>query len=414
MGMKKAAQNPKQNIKIKPALGIIEFAALGACMMATVALATDIVLPMLDVIGGALNAPSANAVQLIITAFFLGLSVGSLFFGPLSDSIGRKRATYIGVFIFVLGSLISYLAASFEAMLLGRLLQGLGVAGPRIVSVAIVRDLYQGREMARVMSILMGFFILVPILAPSLGKLMITIMPWRMIFVVLAVFAVCIALWLGVRQNETLAPANTRKFSVQIITSGIAEVVRNKTSFGYGIAAGFVFGGFNCYLISSQQVFADMFGITDKFALYFGALAVPMAIASFLNSVLVVKYGMRRLCMWALMATVMISGSFFIAAIIGHGTLPLPAFVVWAGLSFFLIAILFGNFNAIAMEPLGHLAGVGSAVIGSFSTFIAMGIGALIGAIYNQTLLPLIGSFAMLAVLAILVIRWAEKTPSLH
>lgn len=390
-------------------LSTVEFAAIGAFMVALVAMSINIVMPAMNVIGNELGAPSANAAQNIITALFFGLALGQILFGPISDSTGRKPAIYFGVALFFIGCIISYLAESFEMMLVGRFLQGFGAAGPRIVIMAVIRDLYAGREMARIASIMMGFFILVPMLAPSLGQALMLIMPWRMIFIFMLVFAVAVVAWYGIRQRETLAADNRRAFSVDVIGSGIKEVLCTRVSLGYTLAAGFIFGAFNTYLISSQQIFADVFGVREAFPIYFGVLSLPIAASGILNSVFVVRIGMRRMCQYALLSISLVSGGFFIAASMNGGVLPLPIFLTWAVIAFFSIGVLFGNFNAIAMEPLGHIAGIGAAIIGSLSTLMSALLGWGIGAIYNETLLPLIGAFAALGLLSILIMLWTDR-----
>ncbi|MCF6219530.1 MAG: multidrug effflux MFS transporter [Robiginitomaculum sp.] len=395
----------------KPKLSMLEFSAMMAYMISLVALSIDAMLPVIDVIGADLGVTDPNKPQLIIGMLFLGLAIGQVIYGPVSDSVGRKPAIFAGLGLFIFGCVLTMVAQDFNVMLLGRFLQGLGVAGPRIVSTAVVRDIYSGREMAKVTSFIMSFFIIVPALAPLLGQWIADLWNWRAVYFSLLAMAAIVSLWYGLRQGETLHPEFRRKFSLRAIIANFIEALKFRVTFGYSLAAGIVYGAFLAYLMTSPQLFADVFGITHNFPYYFGALAICIGSAAFVNARLVMKLGMRKLCNWALLAKAIWSGLFFIAVVMLNKTgsgLPLVAFMVWAGFSFFLLGILFGNVNAIAMEPVGHIAGVGAAVVGCLSGFVSLGIGTLIGQSYGGTVLPLIGGFAILAPISLLVMKWAD------
>lgn len=396
------AKSPKQ-------LSWVEFAALMAFLISMVAMAIDIMLPVIDVVGVELGAPDANSAQKIILALFVGLSFGQLIYGPVSDTTGRKPAILSGFVIFIIGTVLCITAKDFNAMLTGRFMQGLGAAAPRIVAMAVVRDLYSGRAMAQVTSVIMGFFILVPALAPAIGQGIIMFAEWRMIFYVLLGQAVLCALWFGLRQPETLKPEFRRALSISNLSKGTWEVLKTRISFWYTLAAGIIFGAFVGYLVSSPQIFEDLFGITDTFPLYFGGLAIAIGCASIFNAKLVVRLGMRRLCLIALTIQAALSLIFFVIALLNGGLLSLPFFMAWAIGSFFMMGFLFGNFNAIAMEPLGHIAGIGSAIVGGVSSFVSLGIGAVIGDAYNGTVTPIIGGFALLGLISIVIMKWADR-----
>lgn len=395
----------------KPKLSLLEFAAMMAYMISLVALSIDAMLPVIDVIGADMGVADPNKAQWIIGVLFLGLAIGQVIYGPVSDSVGRKPAIFAGLGLFIFGCVLTMVATDFNTMLFGRFLQGLGVAGPRIVSTAVVRDVYSGRAMAQVTSFIMSFFIIVPALAPLLGQWIADIWNWRAVYFVLLAMAVVVALWYGLRQGETLHPEFRRKFSFPAMTESFIEALKIRVTFGYSLAAGIVFGAFLAYLMISPQLFKDVYGITDKFPYYFGGLAICIGSASFVNARMVMKFGMRKLCTWALFAKAIWASLFFVVAVVlskTGETLPLSAFMVWAGFSFFLLGILFGNVNAIAMEPVGHIAGVGSAVVGCLSGFVSLGIGTLIGQSYEGSVLTLIGGFALLAPISLLVMKWAD------
>lgn len=393
-------------------IGFAEFVALMAMMTALTALSTDSMLPALPEIGRDLGVQRANDNQLIISVLFLGLAAGQMFYGPISDSTGRKPPIYVGFGLFAAGSLLAMLAVNFPMMLAGRLLQGLGTAAPRIVAVAMVRDLHGGRAMARVMSFIMAVFILVPVVAPAFGQIVLLVATWRAIFGVFLLLVLVISIWFARRQPETLPPERRIPFSAARLGRAIREVVTHRAAFGYTLAAGLVFGAFIGYLNSAQQVFQQQYGLGRLFPLYFALLALALGGAAVVNARLVMRFGMRALSMRALKTVVGLSAFFFLPAAALDGHPPLWALTLYFLVTLFGVGILFGNLNALAMEPLGHIAGVGAAVVGSLSTFISLGLGTLVGQAYNGTVLPLVGGFALLSLIAIGVMRWAGAAVS--
>ncbi len=378
-------------------------------MISLVALSIDAMLPALQEIGGDLAVQRGNDAQLVISALFLGLAVGTMAYGPISDSVGRKPAIYAGFALFILGSLLSALATSFAVMLAGRFLQGLGAAGPRIVAIALVRDRFSGRGMARIMSMVMGVFILVPVLAPAIGQGILMIAHWRAIFGMLLALALIALLWFALRQPETLTVERRRPFSVLRIGRAIRETCTNRTAFGYTIAAGLAFGALVGYLTSVPQILQIQYGLGSKFPLYFAVLALAIGGASWANSRLVMRFGMQRLSGLAVATLSALSLAFFAIAWTAAGHPPLAALMAYLIAAFFCLGILFGNFNALAMEPLGHIAGVAASVIGSLTTFISLSLGTAIGQAYDGTVLPLVGGFTALGVAALVVMRWVER-----
>lgn len=393
-------------------MSFAEFVALMALMMALPALSIDAMLPALPMIGSDLAVTNSNDLQLIISSLFLGIGIGQLFYGAFSDSKGRKPAIYLSICIFIIGSLLSIYATNFTVMLFGRFLQGLGAAGPRIVTVALVRDEYEGRAMARVMSFIMTIFILVPVIAPALGQLILLVADWRAIFAMLLLLSVIIAVWFSTRQIETLTASQRVPVSYTRILSEVKEIFSYRASVGYGITSGLIFGALVGYLSSIQPILQDLYGLGSKFALYFGLIATSIGAASLLNAALVMRYGMHLLSRIALVSLTIISIA-FLAFISLNPELPaLWMLMTYLLLCFFCVGILFGNLNAIAMEPLGHIAGMGAAVIGSLSTFISVPIGVFIGQCYNDTILPLVAGFAALGLASLLVSYWADQTSS--
>lgn len=392
--------------------GFGEFVALMAMMMSLTALATDAMLPALGVIGADLGVTRANQPQMVVSLLFLGMAVGQIFYGPLSDSFGRKPAIYAGYAIFIVGCLLSIFAGAFQVMLIGRLLQGLGAAGPRSVTVALIRDKYEGRLMAKVMSFIMVVFILVPIIAPTMGQAVLIVADWRFIFVVFLILALTTVIWFALRQRETLPPDRRLTFSAGRILAAFREVLTNRIALGYTVAAGLISGGFLGYLNSAQQIFQVQYGLGARFPLYFATLAAALGIASYLNGRLVMRYGMRLLSTWSSWTLGGLSVLFLAFAWLQGGSPSLWIFTIYMLISFFCVGVLFGNLNALAMEPLGRIAGVGAAVVGALSLLIATLLGMFIGQSYNGTVLPLVAGFAVLALLSVAVMGWAEAKRS--
>jgi DHA1 family bicyclomycin/chloramphenicol resistance-like MFS transporter len=331
----------------------IEFVILVSMMMSLMALSIDAMLPALPQIGSDLNVQNANSRQLVVSSIFLGAAVGQLFFGPLSDKTGRKPAIYIGYSLYIFGSMVSAFAYTFPMMLSGRLIQGIGISAPRAVLLALVRDLYKGRLMAQVMSFVMTVLLLIPMLAPSLGQAILLQAGWRSIFISLVSMALITLIWFALRMPETLSPEKRTSFSL-------------------------------------------------------GRIINSLGLASFLNASLVLRFGMRFLVRWSLIAILGLSAITLGITFFGSGVLYLWLIIAYLMSTFFCVGILNGNQNSLAMEPLGNLAGIGAAVVGSFSTLLSIPLGILIGQSYNGTTVPLIIGVAVLSGISLGVVLWTE------
>ncbi len=383
-----------------------------AVLISLVALSIDAMLPALPDIGRDLGISDPNQPQLVLTALFLGLSIGQLFYGPLSDSIGRKPAVYLGLGIFILGCVLSIVATSFEMMLLGRVLQGLGAAGPRVVTVALVRDLFEGRAMARIMSFVMMVFIMIPAAAPAIGQAIQMFYGWRAIFGSFFVIA-CIGLvWFWRRQDETLPVSARTPFALGPIMAGILETLRNRAAFGYTIAGGLVFGSFIGFLVSAQQVFQQTYSTGTAFPAYFALLALAVGSASFVNGRVVMRFGMRLLSKWALQVMSLLSVAFTIYIWVWAPTPHFTIFMTYMMMSFFCFGLLLANLQSLAMEPLGHIAGVAAGVVSSVTTFMSLILGTVIGQAYDGTIRPLIAGLTLLALLSLVAVHWTDLTSS--
>ena len=389
----------------------VEFVVLVSMMMSLMAFSIDAMLPALPQIGSDLNVQNANDRQLVVSTIFLGVAVGQFFFGPLSDKTGRKPAIYTGYILYICGALLSAFASGFPMMLFGRLLQGTGVSAPRAVLLALVRDIYEGRLMARVMSFVSTVLLLIPMLAPTLGQAILFYAGWRSIFSSFIVMALVTGIWFALRMPETLAPEERTPFSLKRIVATTFEIIKIRTAFGYTISIGLISGAFLGYLNSAQQIFQEGYALGERFPLFFAVIAFSIGVASFLNARLVVRLGMRFLVWRSLIIILGLTIITLGITLVTSGRLPLWLLMTYLMFTFFCVGILFGNQNALAMEPLGHLAGIGAAVVGSLSTLISIPLGTFIGRSYNGTAVPLIIGIALLSGLSLVTVYWTETHP---
>jgi DHA1 family bicyclomycin/chloramphenicol resistance-like MFS transporter len=378
-------------------ISFVEFVCLCASLMALTALAVDIMLPALPQIAATFGVADENDQQLVIVLYMAGFAVGQIFFGPLSDRYGRKPVLMLGLAVFILSTIAALCARSFEFLLFARLAQGIGAASPRIIAVAVVRDLYAGRQMARVMSFAMMVFITIPVLAPSVGQAVVHVGNWHWIFVVLLAMASAAAVWSGLRLPETSRPALGVERPMTLRQS-ISAALLNPVTAGYGAAGGFVFGCLLAYVASAQQVFVDVFRIGDVFPIVFGAIASAIAVASFANARLVGRLGMRRVSHTALLSSIVVSLLLVLATLLGWA--GFATFAVAVGINFFLFGLISPNFNALAMEPQGHNAGMASSVTGALSTAIGALAGGLIARAFDGTIFPIAAGFAICSLIA--------------
>ena len=398
----------------KPPLSRAEFVALMAMLFSTIAFSIDAMLPALPQIAADLSPDAPNRAQLVLTSFVLGMGLGTFFTGPLSDAFGRKPVLLAGTALYMLAALLGALAQSLPLLLAARLLQGIGAAGPRVVSLAIIRDLYAGRGMARLMSFVMLIFTLVPVLAPTIGAVIIHFAGWRGVFFAFVIFALLSGLWFALRQPETLPPERRRPLEWAPLLEALKEVLAHPTVRIAIMIQALVFGSLFGMLSSSQPIFDITFGEGENFPYWFGAIAITTASANILNARLVMRLGMRRMVHAALLMQLLASGLMILLlatnALSGHAALA--AYVLWQTSVFFMVGLTLGNLNAIAMEPLGHVAGMAASVIGAVSTVAAVLIAAPLGLAFDGTPLPLaIGIFLCVA-LALMLMQKIREEPA--
>ncbi len=384
-----------------------EFIALAAALMALNALAIDIMLPGLQEIGQSLGISDENHRQFVITAYIAGFGLGQLAFGPLSDRFGRRPPLLFGLAVYVVCALAAAIAPTFTILLLLRFVQGLGAAATRVIAVSVVRDRFGGRQMAEVMSLVFMVFMVIPVVAPGVGQVVLLLSNWHTIFIFMGGIAAVIAFWAAMRLPETLHPEFRRPLTASSIIQGFGIVLSNRVALWYTLATMVVFGALFGFINSAQQIYVEIYGLGVWFPVYFAAIAGMMAVSSFINSKLVVRFGMRRLSHGALCGFFLVSTIWFVAALMGD--LPLIPFVTLFALAMFQFGWIGSNFNALAMEPLGHVAGTASSVLGFLQTFGGGMIGAGIGQAFDGTTLPLAAGFSAVSAIGIVLVLIAEK-----
>jgi MFS transporter, DHA1 family, multidrug resistance protein len=390
-------------------VGFAEFVSLMALMMGLTALAVDIMLPALGEIGAALNVAEPNDRQLIITYYLFGFAFGQLVFGPLSDRFGRKRPLAAGLAIFAIADVVALLATDATTLFLARAAQGLGAAAPRVIALAIIRDRYSGRQMSQVMSFVMMIFVLMPILAPAIGQTVMQIVVWRGVFGVLLTIALVTLVWSGLRLPETRVDGQRAAVPLR---SALRTIVSSRQTVGYAITFAFFFGVMMSYIASAEQIFIDIYELGTGFPLVFASVSSALIVASFANSRLVVRHGMRRVSHLALLGFLCVCA---IMAIAGFPERPpLVAFCLFMSATFFCFGLMAPNFNALAMEPMGSVAGTASSAIGFYTTGAGAVFGALVGQSFDGTVRPLIIGFAVLGTLALISTLVTERGRLAH
>jgi MFS transporter, DHA1 family, multidrug resistance protein len=389
--------------------GAREFIALVAALMASNALAIDAMLPALPAIGQALGVAEENRRQLVITSYLLGFGAAQLLYGPLADRYGRKALLIGGLAIYGIFGLLAGIASSFTLLLAARAVQGAAAAATRVLVVSIVRDRYQGSAMAQIMSTVMIVFMVVPVLAPAFGQAVLAVASWRHIFIALGVYGAVLALWTWLRLPETLRPEHKRPLSLGTIGEAVWTTLKVRQSIGNTIALTLLMGALFAFINSIQQIVFDVFGRPELIGLVFALIAGPMAISSYANSRLVMRLGAKRILIWALAAFTVASAVHLAAAALAGETIW--SFVALQAATMIFFGLIGANAGALAMEPLGHIAGTASSLQGVITTVGGALIGFAIGQQFNGTTLPFLVGFTICGAASLAVATWANRQP---
>jgi DHA1 family bicyclomycin/chloramphenicol resistance-like MFS transporter len=381
----------------------LEFIAIMAFLMSTVALSIDGILPGLSDIGIDLDRTNNNDLQGIITMIFLGLGIGQLLFGTLSDSLGRKPIVYAGVVTFCAASIIAVNSTSLEMLLVARFLQGVGLSAPRSVSISIIRDLYKGDNMARIMSFITVIFILVPMIAPVLGQWVLNAYNWQAIFYFQMIVTIITVFWFALRQRETVTNENRLKLSKFLFIDGVKEFFKFRDTVIYTLVSGFMTGSFMVYLSTSKQIFQDQYGLVSEFVYIFGGISFFLGLATFFNGSIVIRFGMKKLATIAIYLFTLFA---FLYTVLFYysGNPSIYVLLGFIAIQFLCIGFIFGNVRAMAMQPIGHIAGVGASLNGFISTIMAVPIAVFIGHFIDKSALPLFIGFMSCGLFSILCI----------
>jgi len=387
-----------------------EFTVLIAMLFATVALSIDAMLPALPEIAATMSPGAPNRAQLVVTSFVLGMGIGTLFAGPLSDRFGRRRVLLAGGALYALAALACWAAPSLEMLLIARVVQGIGSAGPRTVTLAIVRDLYSGREMARIVSVAMSIFSLVPAVAPLMGQAVMGFGPWQGVFLAFLAFSALTMGWFTLRLPETLPPERRKPLELAALWSGTREVlslrVVNLSILVQALVSGMLFG----VLSSMQGIFDLRFGRAESFPLWFALIAVVSMWGSIVNAWVVVRLGMRRVLNLTFAAQIALTGGLWLLNVAGlmPESLAFPVHILWTICIFAMMGLTLGNLNAMAMEPLGHVAGLAASLISSLGTIGSVVLAVPLGLLFDGTALPLMAGVLVYAILCLGLMRFAR------
>lgn len=401
---------PPLSVQIRPAPKDLparaELIALMAMLAATIAFSIDAMLPALPEIAQALTPDAPNRAQLVVTVFVFGMGLGTLFTGPLSDSFGRKPVMLAGAALYILSAALAAQAESLEMLLIARAVQGVGAAGPRVVAMAVVRDLFAGRQMAQMVSFIMMVFTLVPAVAPSIGALMLQLGGWPLIFWAFVAFAAISGLWLWLRLPETLPVPARRPFRAAALRAAAAEMLGHPVVRLSILVQSLVFAMLFATISSVQPIYDGLFDRAESFPLWMGATALLAASGSLINAMLVLRLGMRRLVALMLQAQIAISAALLLAQVAGlAGDALFALFFLWQVLAFFQAGLTMGNLNAIAMEPMGHIAGMAASIIGAISTVAGALLAMPIGLLFDGTAIPLAFGVMLLALTSVGLMR---------
>lgn len=391
-------------------LGRVEFTILVAALIAVNAFAIDVMLPGLQQIGAGLGEPDPNRRQLVIPAYMMGFGVLQLLFGPLSDRYGRRKPLLAGLLIYCVAALSAYGVTDFNSLVVLRFVQGAGAAASAVIATALVRDLFEGDAMAKTMSLVFMVLMLSPIFAPGLGQVLLVVLDWRGLFLFMAGLGMAVTAWVWLRLPETLKPGHERPLGLKSIVEGFGIVFSNHFSLAYILATSLLFGGLIGFLTSSQQIYVGVYKMGLWFPVFFAAGGALSAFGGFVNSQLVNTYGMRRISHAALWVFCAASAVMLLAGY--EQMLPVWAFFALSAVQFFTFSMIMPNFGALAMQPLGEVAGTAASTQGFLQMVLGAGIGAFIGQMFNGTAVPLALGMLVLSLLALSLVSFVTVRQS--
>ncbi|VAW10162.1 MFS family multidrug efflux protein, similarity to bicyclomycin resistance protein Bcr [hydrothermal vent metagenome] len=393
-----ASQPPRRTVMSER-----EFIVFAAMLTALTALGIDIMLPAMPVIAATFALADTNDRQAIVAVYMLGFAIGHLFFGPLADRFGRVRPLLIALLMVFLTSLAAAQAPEYSWLLVARFVQGLSSAGARVIAIAAIRDRFGGREMARVMSLVMSIFIIVPVVAPGIGGVLVAYGLWKWTFGAVGLMAIGLFVWARARLTETLAPQDQAPLRPGYIARSMLDIATDRLTLGYATAQGLLLAAIIAYLGSAQQIFGELYELGELFPVAFSSMALGLVAASLINSRIVRRLGMRPISRVAGVAFVAVAGGHLLISL--GGTPPLLVFAPLLAANLLLFGLIMPNLNALAMEPHGHRAGTAAAFLGFYTTALGAIVGGWIGQLYDGTVQPLLSGYLAIGVF-MLVFMW--------
>ena len=401
---------PVLQMALRP-LKTTEFVLLCSALISLTSFSIDGILPAFRQIGQEFKLTDATDTQYLISLFFFGMVFGELTVGAISDAFGRKKTLAGGLVVFCVGTIVAMTAGSMEMMLVGRFIQGIGVSSSKVVSRAVVRDLYEGEAMARIMSFVMMTFILVPMIAPAIGQVISNAFGWQAIFLAYLSMALGLMIWMGFRLPETLVKEKRLPLSGPVLWRNALAILSHRRVIACSVSSGLIFSGTLVYLSFAPIMFFEFYGIEDDFPLWFAILALPIGVSSFVNGKLVMRFGMYRLSMFGLLSLILVNAVFWAVAFAYDGVPPFWLFMSMFFASFGCIGLLFSNINTMAMQSLGRVAGLGSSLMFSLSSLVAVGASVFWGQFYDHTVGPIVLAYLFAGIVAMVLVFVANRSP---
>ncbi|AQX27947.1 MULTISPECIES: multidrug effflux MFS transporter [unclassified Bartonella] len=392
---------------IRKKIGYKEFVITIAALMAINSIAIDIMLPAMPDILNSLHATNENDQHYIISCYLISYGVTQIFFGPISDRYGRHKLVLIGLACYSFAAIGCIFASNLPMLIILRIMQGIGGAAMRVLTVSIVRDLYDGRKMAEVMSIVMMIFLIATMIGPAIGQIILLFGQWQLIFIFMAIIGFGLMIWIQIRLPETLYTQRSLSFSS--IKNNLWLIITNRSTLCYTLATSIILGCIFTTINTSQQVYEGIYNLGIWFPVAFALGAAFQAISSFFNSRLVGILGMQRISHTMLLLFCVISCIWFFESVLTGGIIPFPFFMLLYCMLMFTCGGIIANFNTLSLEPLGKIAGTASSVSGFLQTSIGTSLGFFIAQCFDETTIPNSAGFFFLSIIAIFLVLWAEN-----
>lgn len=386
-------------MKIKPG----EFIALSACSMTLTALGIDIMLPVFGELRKHFGlTPDSTDTAQIIGFFFMG-QVAQIIFGTLSDRFGRLAILRVGFPLYIIGGIAAAFAPSLKLMLAARFGAGVGASAVFMTTIAGVRDRFVGDKMAHIMSLIFTIFLFTPVIAPFLGLAILSISSWQMVFLTPPLFAVIVFLW-SLRLEESLPPDKRIPLNWKSVGQSIKKIITNPVFLRYTGITTVLFTALSSYVASSEHIVGGIYGKPNLFAWIFAGMGAVMALCTLMNSKLSSRYGARKTIRGLLIAYTVVGSFLLLYTFIAGDPPDMIIFFVSVTLMMAINLAVEPNSSALALEPMGNMAGMASAVYGTCFFAIGASSGSVISNLMVKGVYPLVLSYAVIGLIALLLV----------